>query len=93
MSKINLSQTQATVVFWLLGSLAIAVPFLRFLGTEEQAGVLAFLSFTKGMIGVRAYSLTPEGNVAENPPTKQQVEGMENAAAAKGKNLDGSDKY
>jgi hypothetical protein len=92
--QFNLSQTQATLALWILGVLAIAVPFThRWLNDEEQAAVLAALAFTKGFIGIRAYRLTPEGNVAENPPTKQQVEGMENAAAAKGKNLDGSDKF
>lgn len=92
--QINLSQTQAVLVFWLLGVAAILVPFShRWLDDKEQAAVLAALAFTKGLLGSRAYLLTPAGNLAENPPTKQQVEGMENAAAAKGKNLDGSDKY
>jgi len=92
--QFNLSQNQAVAVFWVLGVAAILVPFShRWLDDKEQAAVLAALAFTKGFLGARAYSLTPEGNPAENPPTKQQVEAQENAAAAKGKNLDGSDKY
>lgn len=92
--QLNLSQTHAAIVFWVLGVAAIMVPFShRWLDDTEQAAILAALAFTKGFIGNRAYSLTPAGNLAENPPTKQQVEGMENAAAAKGKNIDGSDKY
>ena len=92
--QINLSQTHAAIILWVLGVTAIFVPFShKWLDDKEQAAVLAALAFTKGFIGIRAYSLTPSGNLAENPPTKQQVEAQENAAAAKGKKLDGSDLY
>lgn len=93
MLQFNLSRNAACAWHIVIGALQAVVPFVHFLSAEERAAVEGFLALTHGTIGWNAYSMTPAGNLAENPPTKQQVEGMENAAAAKGKNLDGSDKF
>jgi len=91
--QFNLSRNAACFIHLLIGAVQAAVPFFHVLKPEERGAIEAFLALAHGTIGYQAYTLTPAGNPAENPPTKQQVEAQENAAAAKGKNLDGSDKY
>lgn len=76
--QLNLSQNMATLLHLaLVGLQVIVVAFIPSWTIDQRAAVVGFIGACQGVLGYRAFDLTPGGTPVPNPPSKPVVEARE----------------
>lgn len=76
--QLNISQNMAVLIHLaLIGLQVLVVAFIPSWSIDQRAAVVGFIGACQGVLGYRAFDLTPGGNPVANPPSKAQVEERE----------------